>query len=262
MYKIQILMSTMKRKSIEELHLSARNIKENILIINQTDNEECYEDNNHNIKMINMLGFGTSRSRNCAIKNASGDICIIADDDISYVPNYCEIISNAFEKNSEADIITFQIVTPNGTPFKANYMPIERWHNLRTVLKCASIEIVFRRQSIIDAGLELNGEFGLGSRYRIHDDVIFLADAIKAGLKIKYVPIPLVVHPAESSGTMYNDLLITSKGAAFSHIFGWSAYLINLVYAIRKYHEYKKKYSFLKFVCKITQGSYEYRKTH
>ena len=259
---IQILMSTMKRKSIEELHLSKRNIEENIIIVNQTDNEKVYEDVKHNIRMINMLGIGTSRSRNCAIENASGDICIIADDDISYVPNYCEIISNAFERNPVADIITFQIVTPDGTPFKANYMPTERWHNLRTVLKCASIEIAFRRQSIVNAGLKVNGEFGLGSRYRIHDDVIFLADAIKAGLKIKYIPVPLVVHPAESSGTMYNDLLITSKGAAFCQIFGWAGYLINLAYAIRKHHEYKKNYSFLKFVNKITQGSYEYRKTH
>lgn len=259
---IQILMSTMKRRSIDELHLSDRNIDGNILIVNQTDNEKVYEDKVHHIKMINMLGIGTSRSRNCAIDNASGDICIIADDDISYVPDYLQIVSSAFETNPSADIITFQIITPDGAPFKANYMPNERWHNLRTVLKGASIEIAFRRQSIINTGLKMNGEFGLGSRYRIHDDVIFLADAVKAGLKVKYIPVPLVIHPAESSGTMYNDLLITSKGAAFCQIFGWAGYFVNLAYAVRKYREYRDKYSFWKFVCKITQGSYEYRKTH
>ena len=259
---IQILMSTMNRQSIDELHLFERNIDGNILIINQTDNEDVYVDETHHIKMINMLGVGTSRSRNCAIDNASGDICIIADDDISHVSDYQQIVLSAFETNPSADIITFQIITPNGVPFKSNYMTSERWHNLRTVLKGSSIEIAFRRQSVINAGLRINSEFGLGSRYRIHDDVIFLADALKAGLKVKYIPVPLVVHPAESSGTMYNDLLISSKGAAFSQIYGWFGYFVNLAYAVKKHNVYRDKYSFRELICKITRGSYEYCKTH
>ena len=161
-----------------------------------------------------------------------------------------------------ADIITFQIMTPDGSLFKNNYMRSLRWHNLRTVLKSASIEIAFKRESVLRANLGLDLEFGLGSRYRIHDDVIFLADALKKNLKVLYMPIPIVIHPKESSGTMYNDLLIFSKGAAFYRIYKGLSYFINLVYAIKKHREYRDKYSFYSFLKLMYKGSIEYKKTH
>ena len=41
-----------------------------------------------NIRVINSFEIGLSKSRNLAIKNALGDICIIADDDIEYVEDF------------------------------------------------------------------------------------------------------------------------------------------------------------------------------
>lgn len=260
--EIQVLMSTMKRANISDLKLSERNINHNVLIINQTDNNDVYVNNECNIRMLNSNTIGTSNSRNMAIRNADGEICIFADDDIQYVADYEHIVSSAFRDNPTADIITFQIMTPDGSPFKKNYMKSSISHNLRTVLKCASIEIAFRRKSIIDSQLWLDLEFGLGSRYRIHDDVIFLADAIRKGLKVKYVPVPIVIHPKESSGTMYNDFLITSKGAAFYRIYGRLGYMLNIVYAFKKYPEYKNTYSIMSFVILMFKGSREFQKTH
>ena len=262
MAKIQVLMSTMHRARIADLMLNDRNIFHNILIVNQTDNENCIVDTDSNVRMLNTSTIGTSISRNMALENADGDICIFADDDIIYVPNYEEILQDSFSKYPDADIITFQIITPDGRPFKKNYMTSRRWHNQSTVLKCASIEIAFRRESILKAGLKLDLEFGLGSRYRIHDDVIFLSDALKRGLKILYLPIPIVIHPAESSGTMYNDFLLTSKGAAFCRMFGRIGYLIDVVYSIKKYKEYSKSYSFISFLSLMLRGSREFISSH
>ena len=172
-------MSTMRRAKIADLRLSDRNIFHDILIINQTDNNNCFVDSDSNVKMLNTCTIGTSISRNLALENATGDICIFADDDIKYVPDYERILMDSFLEYTDADIITFQIKTPDGSLFKNNYMTSRRWHNQRTVLKCASIEIAFRRESVLNADLNLDIEFGLGSRYRIHDDVIFLSDALK-----------------------------------------------------------------------------------
>lgn len=255
-------MSTMRRAKIADLKLSDRNIAHNILIINQTDNENCIVESDSNVKMLNTCTIGTSVSRNLALENAEGDICIFADDDIVYIPDYEQILQDSFLKYPDADIITFQIRTPDGSPFKKNYMASSRWHNQRTVLKCASIEIAFRRESVLKAGLKLDLEFGLGSRYRIHDDVIFLSDALKKGLKILYLPIPIVIHPKESSGTMYNDFLLTSKGAAFCRMYGRIGYLIDVVYSIKKYHEYSKEYSFISFLSLMIKGSREFISSH
>ena len=259
---VQILMSTMNRRSISDLNLKTRNINDDILIINQTDNTDYFEDVNSNITMINMDEIGTSNSRNAAIKNAGGDICILADDDITYVENYKEIIETSFNRYPDADIITFQIECTDGTSFKDNYMKNPRLHNLRTVLKCSSIEIVFRRDSIIKNNLFLDYEFGLGSRYRIHDDVIFLADALKNKLKVRYLPIPIVLHPRESSGTMYNDFLVTSKGAAFARIYGIFGVPVSIMFALKKRKDYRNKYSMVAFTKLIISGWSEYLKTH
>ncbi len=258
---IQVLMATMNRNVVEDLHLSERNIHSDVLIINQSDfSGDVTLDNN--VRMISVTERGTSRSRNLALKEATGDICVIADDDIVYVDNYREIIMKTFEKYPDADMITFQIMHPDGTPFKSNYMQKACKHSVRTSLKCASIEIVFKRRSLLEKNIIVEPEFGLGSRYRIHDDVILVADAVKAGLNVYYEPVPIVIHPKESSGTMYNDLLITSKGAAFYRIFGLWAYCIDIAFAIKKRADYKSTHSFLKFLKLIFSGTTEYIKTH
>lgn len=260
--KIQILMSTMKCEHVDDLKLTEKNIYRDIVIVNQTNYESVYYDSENNIKMIYTNTLGTSISRNMAIDNSSEEICLIADDDIKYVDNYQKIILDAFNRHPDADIITFQIQTPDGTLFKQNYMTEERKHSMRTALKGASIEIAFKRSSLLKNNLKVDLEFGLGSRYRIHDDVIFLTDAIKKGMNVYYVPQPIVIHPKESSGTIYNDFLITSKGAAFYRIFGCKCFAIDFVYSLKKYHEYKDKYSFFKFMKLIYQGSLEFKSTH
>lgn len=258
--KLEILMATMFRKNIEELELDKKNITSDLLIINQTnDNKQFFDDS---IRMLNFKERGSSKSRNRAIENAKGDICLIADDDVIYKKNYEKIVLNAFKENPEADVITFQIETPNGKPFKKKYLQNERWHNQMTILKCASIEIAFRRESIIKNKIFLDDEFGLGSRYRVHDEIIFLMDCLKKGLRIKYIPIPIVIHPEESSGTDYNEHLIISKGAAFIRLFGIKGMLLNIVFAFRKLNEYKDKFTLNEFIKIIYKGSFDFIKTH
>lgn len=256
----EILMATMFRSNISDLKLSEKGITSNILIINQT-NENNIEISN-NAKMISCKERGSSKSRNLAIKNASGDICLIADDDVVYVPNYEKIILKAFETNPDADIITFQIMTPEGEKFKDNYLKEERWHSKLSILKCSSIEIAFRKNSINRYHILFDEEFGLGSRYLVHDENIFLMDCLKNGLKIKYIPYAIVIHPKESSGTNFNEFLIISKGAAFIRLYGLKGIIFDFIFAIKKYNYYKHYCGILFFLKLILTGSINYIKTH
>ncbi len=255
---LQVLMATMHKKSISDIDWKYKNTNASVLLVNQCDTDSRVTENN--ITMISCKERGSSNSRNMALKNATGDICLVADDDVGYVDGMENIVLGAFEKYPDADIITFQIVTPEGNPFNAGYPQQSQWHNWRSILRCASIEIAFRRDAVLKAGLSLDTNFGLGSKYRVHDEIIFLKDAMDKGLKLLYLPIPIVIHPAESSGTDFNDHLVTSKGAAFVRLFGLKGMFFNLVFSLKKHGEYADRYSFIKFLMTMFQGSIKFIK--
>lgn len=251
-------MSTMDKKSLEELRLEDKKVKENILIINQTNNNQKYEIDN--IKMYNYKEKGLSKSRNRAIENSKKDICLIADDDVVYKPNTFDVVKKSFEDNPKADIITFQIETPEGYLFK-DYPKEKFWHNTKSILKVSSIEIAFKRKVILKNNIKYDESFGLGAKYKSGEENIFLMDCLKKGLKIKYIPIPIVLHPFESSGKKIDDYVsVASKGALFTRLFGWKFIIINFIFALKKYNLYKDQLSFIKFVKYIYKGSLDYLK--
>lgn len=209
---LQVLISTMDRKSITQLNLEQKKIYSDTIIVNQTDNNKTSLYNN--IRMINYKEIGLSRSRNRALENASSEICIISDDDVEYVENFESIIVNAFKENEDTDIITFKIKTPQGENFK-NYRNEMFDHDKRSILKVSSIEVAFKLESIKKNNIKFDEKFGLGSIYVSGEENIFLMDCINRGLKIKYIPITIAIHEKESSGRVLNEKAIYSKGALF-----------------------------------------------
>ncbi|EQB7292631.1 glycosyltransferase family 2 protein [Escherichia albertii] len=256
MENIQILMATMFKEHISDIDWAYKNINAPVLLINQSD--FVGKEISDNITMISCTERGSSKSRNMAIDNATGDICVIADDDVMYVDNVESILRKAFADNPDADIITFQIMTPDGSLFNSGYPKNKQWHNWRSILRCASIEIAFRRNVIIKNKLRVDDNFGLGSKYRVHDEIIFLKDAMDKGLKILYIPIPIVIHPKESSGSDFNDSLVLSKGAAFIRLFGIKGILLNLIFAIKKHKEYRLNYNIIDFTILMFKGAFKF----
>ena len=62
----------------------------------------------NNVYWIDTLDRGLSKSRNLAIKNAIGDICLIADDDVVLEKDFHESILSSYESLSDADLISFK----------------------------------------------------------------------------------------------------------------------------------------------------------
>jgi glycosyltransferase involved in cell wall biosynthesis len=258
--KLEILMSTMNKNNINDLNLKEKNIDmdNDVLIINQTNNNEKYRKDN--VRMYNYIEKGISRSRNRAIKNSNGDICIISDDDIVYKNNSFKKIKKAFRENPKADILTFKIETPEGKPFK-NYPEKEFWHNKRSILKVSSVEIAFRRKSILKNNIYYDEKFGLGSKYLSGEENIFLMDCLNTGLKLKYVPFSIVHHPLESSGKNIIEFKnIFSKGALFYRLFGWKGLFLNILFAAKKHNIYKEKFGFIEYLKILYKGSFDFIK--
>ena len=134
-----------------------------------------------------------------------------------------------------ADVITFQVETPDGEEYK-NYKKRIFLAYKKTLISVSSVEIAFRKKIIINNDIKFDENFELGTELPTGEEIIFLTNALKRGFKILYISIPIVIHPFESSGKNYDNMnLIQAKGAIFYRIFGNLCYILSVIFAFKKY---------------------------
>jgi glycosyltransferase involved in cell wall biosynthesis len=222
---LEILLSTMHQKSLSflsDMFCLTNTSDIDIVVINQTEKESLLVSENQNVKVFNSFEKGLSKSRNLAIAKASGDICLLADDDVVYVEGFKDIILSAFDLHDDADIITFQMVDFEGNLFR-DYQDIVK-HNETTVYTVNSVVIAFRLQSVKEK-VNFNPHFGLGTQFEVADEYIFLRDALEAGLTIYFEPKVILKHPKFSSGQdVASDRLIYGRSALYYKYYGLRAY--------------------------------------
>lgn len=241
---LEILLSTIHQSSLSFLEkmFSATEIKDfNVLVINQINEEQVLKSENKHVRVINSLEIGLSKSRNLALKNASGDICLFADDDVAYVDNFKEIIISAFDKHKDADIITFQMNSDDGKLFR-DYPDIER-HTKKTVYTSNSVVIAFRLEAIKNK-IEFNTHFGLGAKFEVADEYIFLRDALNKGLSVYFEPQVILTHPKFSSGQeSASDRVIYGRGALYYKYYGLRSYFRIAKHIYRTFSDGKLSFS-------------------
>lgn len=187
------------------------------------------------VQVFEYAETGLSKSRNRALQHAAADIVVIADDDVRHPPDAQDTVARAFAAHPRADIITFQAQTPAGAPFK-KYPPRARRHTARSIMRVSSWEIALRMESIRAAGLRFDERFGLGATFPTGEENIFLIDALRHGLSLRYEPQVIAVHPAESSGADFSTVdAVHAKGAAFRRMFGAAFLPVALAFAGKKY---------------------------
>jgi len=198
------------------------------------------------IQYYELESVGLSKSRNYALSKASSELVLFCDDDVKYVDGAFSKIRQAFIENSDADIITFKVMTPEGEDFKT-YPPVIMRHNKRTVFKISSIEVAARRNSLL--GLEFDEMFGLGSIYPASEENIFLMDALSSDKLIMFVPVAINFHPYETSGKNWANMKMSSSKLVFMfRCFGWFSLPIFIAFAVKKHSEYKRDLSLMKMI--------------
>jgi glycosyltransferase involved in cell wall biosynthesis len=241
---LEILISTMGKTSLsflDSIFPVDRIPDVNILVINQTHSSEQLTSKSSTIKVVNSEEKGLPQNRNLALKNASGDICLLADDDIQYVSDFKEIILSAFDNNTQADIITFQMTDPEGALFR-DYQNIEK-HTKDTVYTVNSVVIAFRLESVKQK-VDFNSYFGLGAKFEVADEYVFLRNALKAGLTIYFEPKVILWHPKLSSGQdAASNRVMYGRSALFYKYFGWKAYLKSAHHIYRTFSAGKLSFS-------------------
>ena len=238
---LEVLISTMNRKDLsflDSMFAKTGYHKYQILIVNQTSKDKILESNQSNIRIVNSFEYGLSKSRNLAIKRAFGDICLLADDDITYVKDFDKIVLETFENFNKADIITFQMVDESGKLFNDYPNIIE--HDKKTLKTVNSVVIAFNRKAVNKQQIRFNEHFGLGAKFQTADEYIFLRNALASKLTICFQNKVILSHKFYSSGkAVGSDRKVYAMGALFYKYSNILAYLRLIKHL---FFIYKRKY--------------------
>lgn len=203
---------------------------------------------NPKVTYLQMIEKWLSKNRNNALKYAKSDICVICDDDVNFCKNFEKTIKNTYKNHENTDVITFDIITPNG---KKLYFHKTGKHTIFSALKIYSQGITFRRKKIMENQIFFDENFWLWSQNPSGEENIFLWECYKKWLKCFHSAENLKIHPEISSGILYTnpEKDIISKVRVFEKILGKTGWLLSVFYlAIFHYKFYKNKISIFKFI--------------
>lgn len=170
-----------------------------------------------NIVYITSDRKGLSLARNIGIKNSSGAIILLSDDDCWYEKGAIERIVGYFEENVETDILLTQIYDPiANVPYKEYPNGSRKIRRPTELLSKSSIEIAYRSRRVNIGFDEL---FGLGGMYVAGEENDFLLRSLKANKRIQYEPFVTVYH--EKKFKRESNKQLVAKGALYSKNFGF-----------------------------------------
>lgn len=175
------------------------------------------------VLISHIPGQGLTKSRNHAIRLATGDICVIADDDVRYNNAYFDLILQIYS-TKEIDVACFKIKTLNSQPEYKQYPANEVLLTNITQFSPSSIEITFKREAIINSNIQFDERFGLGTWLNGGGENLFILDAINKGLRVKFFPFYIVEHPFESTIKLfskYDQRRVRITGALDARINGY-----------------------------------------
>ena len=204
-----------------------------LLVVVQNPNQDELQILNKSIDLVELSNRGVAKSRNAALSNAKGKYLIFGDDDIKFLEAGLEHLVDYFEQHPDCAIIMAQAVDETGTlrkSYPAKSHPLSRFNSA----KAATYEMMVRVEAIKDKGVRFDENFGAGVENYLGDEYIFITDALKAGLKGVFLPVPVAVHPKDSSGSGWGTRRdLTARAAVFSRVFGISAPLIRALFLIK-----------------------------
>jgi len=187
----------------------------------------------HNFSRIELNSSGVTKSRNSAIDNTKTPYLLFGDDDVRFNEQSVAMAVEFLEANQGISVILMQAVDEEGR-LRKKYPAREHNLKLTNSAKAATYEMMIRVQDFKKTKVRFDENFGAGAENYLGDEYILIADALRAGLKGRFLPINIATHPAESSGNLRNtrnDALARSK--IFSRVFGGWAPLMRLLFVLK-----------------------------
>lgn len=230
--KVEILLSCMNQQDGQLLAQSR--ITGDAVMINQCGREDYAEYSTEKgvARVYGSADRGLTKSRNLAIEKSLADICMLSDDDEQFLPDYEDRIREAYRELPQADVIVFQIENwPTSLGDKQRQLKFPH------TMKVSSVQISFRRASLLRTGVRFDPLLGSGSGNGAEEELKFLLDCQKNGLKIYYVPVTVArLLQSESAWfSGFDEEFFYRRGGTTRYILGLPVSLLYaLYYIVRK----------------------------
>lgn len=239
---LTLLIACMHEKDTSIIQRS--NVQTDVVVVNQCDRDSVEEFDFVNkkgktchAKFICTTERGLSRSRNMAIRNAWGDVCLICDDDELFPDDYKDIILKAYEEEPQADVIAFALDRKDHPKvFSKQKSKLD----FKGIGQTSSLQVTFKRQSVLAKGISFDVKMGSGTGNGGGEENMFLHTCRRAGLKMFYHPgvIAIIQETGKSKWFKgFNDQYFRNLGWVTRRIHGvfvGTAYLIMWILTHRK----------------------------
>ena len=180
MSRFEILCVTMHQKDFSKIE--QMNIHSDVVFANQAD-RTCFEEKEfegHLARMITTDTRGVGINRNLALTYAKGEICLFADDDVTYNDDVEERVLAEFDAHPDADIIIFHLDTDSDRK-QIKYNETKKC-SCFCKMPWGGVRIAVRLNSIRKANIWFTTLFGGGCIFPSGEDSMWLTDARKKGL--------------------------------------------------------------------------------
>ena len=100
---------------VKNISFPQRSANREFIVLVQNPNEESYVFDTPQTKLVELKSRGVAKSRNAALKYASGKYLIFGDDDITFDEEGLDALIKHFESHPECSIILAQTSDETGT---------------------------------------------------------------------------------------------------------------------------------------------------
>ena len=231
MSKFEILCVTMHQKDFSKIE--QMNIHSDVFFANQADTTayEELEFKGHKARMLTTDTRGVGINRNMTLQYAKGDICLFADDDVTYDDDMEARVLAEFNAHPDADIMIFHLDA--GEKRKQISYPKTKKCTGFFRVPWGAVRIAFRRASVQKANVWFTTLFGGGCIFPSGEDSMWLSNAKKKGLTfyVSKETIGKIAMEDSSWFTGYDEKFYFGKGAFYQALhpktFGlWIAYFL------------------------------------
>lgn len=233
MNKFQVLCATMHQNDFSLVE--RMNIKSDVVFANQCNDisYKCEDRDGYRLEMISTTLRGLGNNRNISLMYATADICLLADDDVTYYRNYKEMILNAFRQQPDADMIIFNLDTDSKSRSLPKIKKNKKMHFWNRN-PYGSVRVAFRLSSQKKYNIWFSNILGAGAIYGSGEDSLFINDFRKKGkVYLCKDVIGKVDFSTSSWFTGYDANFFFKHGAKICALYGYFGLFYIAYYALR-----------------------------
>ena len=231
--RLQLLISAVNQEP--EKLISAMHVQSDAILVNQCDHFSYEEirQADHLIRVYHLAERGVGLSRNHALQQADGDICLFADEDIVYQDDYVRKILEEFGRHPEADMLLFNVdvCRARRTYHTGRYGRVRLYNCGRY----PAYSFALRREVMHAKNVCYSLLFGGGARYSNGEDSLFIRDCIRSGMKVYKTPVTIGREKERESTWFsgYHEKFFFDRGVLYHHLYGRLAIAMSLQFLLR-----------------------------